>query len=511
MGFERTVVVYKDSTLRYPRHSPFDPQHLYPEYLFGQNALCTGNRVYGAVREVLYRAGLDKARFDTSGWNPLGDLVREGGTVLIKPNWVRHYHLRGNDVFSIITHSAVVRPLIDYAFKAVGSFGKIYLMDAPQFDTDYHMLKDICQLEHLQRTLQSRGVPLTIADLRSLIVRVDKGVVVERLKQDTWASAGIEFDLGDESELAELGSSLENIFGSDYDRRITCSFHTAYNGKQRHCYRIERRVLEADLVISVPKLKTHKKTGVTLNIKNMIGINTDKNYIPHYRVGSPSRGGDEFPDSRSITRRFRRFLIRNAIDLILGRSGRGGERVAHAFMSAWLTLNKDRVEKESGHKLEPVDIFFRTAQGEVSRTGNWWGNDTCWRAALDINKILFYGTNNGNLANQQVRRYFSVIDGIVGGDEDGPMAPSPRPEGILVSGFDPISVDVVATRIMGFNEYLIRDLCRGTELTRYPLTDAALPIMIESNCSQWRGCIQPGSDVGFRPHFGWVEYIGNAA
>src|SRR5690606_2650770 len=56
------------------------------------------------------------------------------------------------------------------------------------------------------------------------------------------------------------------------------------------------------LVINLPKLKTHKKTGVTLSLKNLVGINGDKNWLPHHSLGSVGEGGDEFPDSRLIDR-----------------------------------------------------------------------------------------------------------------------------------------------------------------------------------------------------------------
>lgn len=507
MKNERVVVAYKKAGLFYTNNSPYDPHIQFPEYPFQPNDLCPDNNVYEAVREVLKYAGLDKDHFDTPYWNPLGDLVGEGETVLIKPNWVFHYHLRGEDVFSMITHPAILRPLIDYAYKAVGPNGRIWLMDAPRYDADYDSLKKICKLDEMENQLRARGVPLTIADMRALVVRIDKGVIIERIRRDNWASTGVEFDLGSKSELVNLICSLQNIFGSDYDRRVTCSFHRVINGKQRHSYRISRRALEANLVISVPKLKTHKKTGVTLNIKNMIGINTDKNYIPHYRVGSPSQGGDEFPNTHNIIKKFRRALVRYSTDIFLGKFGQIGEQAVHAFMSVLLPMNRRRLEKKYGHKLDPVDIFFRTVQGDIYRSGNWWGNDTCWRAALDINKILFYGTVSGFLSDKPVRRYLSLVDGIVGGDEEGPMAPNPRPVGVVVAGFDPISVDIIATQIMGFDPSLIRELHRGQKLNDFSLTNSDFPITVVSNSPHWNKYIRPGTDLNFRPHYAWTEYI----
>jgi len=506
----RRVVAYRDPELRYPQASPFDPDQAYPEYPFAATMVCAENRVYGAVRQLLYESGLDRSRFDTAQWNPLGDLVGEGGTVLIKPNWVRHYHVRDADLFSIITHPSVLRPLIDYAFKAVGPSGHVWVMDAPLFDTDFTVLRQKCQLDALEAELCRRGVPLAIADLRSLVVQVERGVgvVVNRRLQNHTATKSIEFDLGMDSELVELGADLRRVFGSDYDRRQTVSYHRLLPGnRQRHSYQIAQCVTQADLVISVPKLKTHKKTGVTLNIKNMIGINTDKNYIPHYRVGSPCQGGDEFPDTTSVVKRLRRGLVRGLVDWCLGPLGSFAERPAHLFMRAWLKWHRAREEEKAGCHLDPIDIFYRTFQGDVCRTGNWGGNDTCWRCGVDMNKILLYGTADGRLADHPVRRYFSVIDGIVGGEGEGPLAADPRYEGVLVAGFDPVSVDIVATKIMGFDPKQVRAQMRGAELVRYPLTDSTLPIEVVSNQPAWQGEISPGSDLNFQAYAMWQGFL----
>lgn len=513
---DRRVVAYRDPELDYPSAVPFDPDELFPEYLFSSAAVADTNSVYAAVRAVLHSAGLDEDRFGTSEWNPLGELVPVGGTVLIKPNWVRHYHPLDYDLFGMITHPAVLRPLVDYAYKAVGPGGRIWIMDAPLYDTDFQQLSKVCQLTEFESVMRSRGVPLTIADLRSLVVKMDRGVVVERMRQDAWASEGVVFDLAEASELFELGPTLQNIFGSDYNRRLTTSLHRRVNGHQQHCYRISRRALEADLVISVPKLKTHKKTGVTLNVKNMIGINTDKNYIPHFRVGSPAQGGDEYPDTRSVIKQARRRMVRGARETVLGRLGPGGERLAHLFMTMLLAArDKARVADPSAEDFAPavdeVDVFYQSVQGDAFRHGDWWGNDTCWRSALDINKILFYGTIEGMLAETRTRKYFSLIDGIIAGDQLGPLAPSPRREGVLVAGFDPLSVDRVATQIMGFDPNLIRDQARASHLTKYRLTDSDLPIRVTSNQVEWNETIKPGSSLNFRPHYAWTEYFQKAS
>jgi uncharacterized protein (DUF362 family) len=54
---------------------------------------------------------------------------------------------------------------------------------------------------------------------------------------------------------------------------------------------IARDILEADLVVNVPKLKAHKKAGITCCLKNLIGINGNKEYLPHHRKGAAEAGG----------------------------------------------------------------------------------------------------------------------------------------------------------------------------------------------------------------------------
>jgi hypothetical protein len=130
-------------------------------------------------------------------------------------------------------------------------------------------------------------------------------------------------------------------------------------------------------------------------------------------------------------------------------------------MRLWLPLNAGRQEKKAGRRLDPVDVFYRTIQGDSQRTGDWWGNDTCWRSGLDINKILLYGSSQGELCPVQMRSYFSLVDGIVGGEGEGPLMPSPKRAGVLLAGFDPLSVDVVATQVMGFDPDRVRDQVRA--------------------------------------------------
>lgn len=62
------------------------------------------------------------------------------------------------------------------------------------------------------------------------------------------------------------------------------------------------------------------------------------------------------------------------------------------------------------------------------------------------------------MRNQKQLRYFSVIDGIVGGEGEGPLKPARVHSGVIIMGMNPIAVDIVATTYMGLDYRKIRKL-----------------------------------------------------
>jgi len=63
------------------------------------------------------------------------------------------------------------------------------------------------------------------------------------------------------------------LYGASFDMAETNAKH---NGT-RHEYLLCRTPMDADVFINLPKLKTHKKVGVTCALKNLVGINANKN------------------------------------------------------------------------------------------------------------------------------------------------------------------------------------------------------------------------------------------
>jgi len=61
-----------------------------------------------------------------------------------------------------------------------------------------------------------------------------------------------------------------------------------------------RRVYESDVIISVPKMKTHFQTGVTLGLKNMKGALPDESKRIMHRIGIPVKKREAFGLDRAI-------------------------------------------------------------------------------------------------------------------------------------------------------------------------------------------------------------------
>jgi hypothetical protein len=198
-----------------------------------------------------------------------------------------------------------------------------------------------------------------------------------------------------------------------------------------HAYCVSRHVLEADAIVNVPKLKTHKKGGITVALKNLVGINGHKSFLPHHRQGSIADGGDEYL----------------AEDRLKWWTSRLYDKVNRRDTSP-------RVQRAASLAAASLAALGRLVREEGTESGCWYGNDTIWRTCLDLNRILLYADAAGAFRGQApdappLRRVLHLVDGIYGGDGDGPLAPRPRPSGVVLAGTSAAFVDLAAARLMG--------------------------------------------------------------
>lgn len=479
------VSIVKSQQSHYPIDSPFNPSELFPEYPFGYDYISVEkNYAYLAVRESFFQLKLDAGNFDKKNWNPLGDLIKPGNTVLLKPNLVMHKNHTDQSIDSVITNSSVIRAVIDYVLIALMGRGKIIVADAPQFDADWKKLLDISSIKKMIDDISARtSVSIELIDLRAELGVMEGHLYVDRINLAGDPEGYLTVNLGQLSHF-HLMNNINLLRGSDYDGEETIKHHT--NGK--HQYKVSKSVLSADVFINLPKMKYHPKGGVSLCLKNIIGINGDKNYIPHYKVGGPLMGGDE----HSSKNRIRDFECR---------------------LKDWY--------KSKVYNMGAIGLFFakqvRKFQKKVVdnttafsiRGGSWSGNDTLWRAILDLNTILFYSDINGNIHDTPQRKYFCVIDGIISGEGGGPYSNYGKKTGCIVSGFDPIAIDLVTVQFMGLDANKIPKIKNSLNKNNHSIYfNERTNIQIKTNDDTWYNLlISKKSCFKFKLTEGWVNSI----
>lgn len=468
---------------KYDVQAPFSPGFAFPEYPFADAGVMSGaNDVYTAVRNAMGLLGLDAVHWNTDQWNPLGAFIKPGETVVLKPNFVREFRkTRQGDGDCIITHGAVIRAIADYAYIALGGAGRLIIADAPQNDANFTAIRRIARLDALQEFYrQTAGFELEVYDLRPEIALKVDGVIVGHEPLPGDPAGYVKVNLGLHSAFVEINHLCRLLYGSEYD---VSELH-AHQHDELHEYQVSKTILDADCVISVPKLKTHKKVGLTVNLKNLVGINGNKNWLPHYREGTPSQGGDQFADDTAVHR---------------------WERLATSgFKRLFPILGPLRSALAGPIKTVGKGVFGDT-DIDVVRSGNWYGNDTTWRMVLDLNRVLHYVDSDGRLGDRPVRRFFSVVDGIVGGEGNGPLDPIPKPCGLILAGANPVAVDLVCARLMGFDHRNIPMLVHamlGHPLALVPFTYDQITCRSDASC--YAGpLIDLKRSLGFEPHFGW--------
>jgi uncharacterized protein (DUF362 family) len=471
----------------YPALAPYHPPRRYAELPF-VTEVDPSNRVYESVRELFLMLGLDREHSGTPEWNPLRGIVRPGDRVFLKPNMIAHRHRLRDEWDSVMTHGSVIRAVADYVCLALEGRGRLSIGDAPQTDSDWNGLVERMGLEALHRHLIARQPQLAfeLIDLRDEYHVEKDGIYVETRRLAGDPRGGVAVDLGQDSLFHELDAARKRYYGAYYDWSETNRHHSG----GRHEYMISRSALEADVFISVPKLKTHKKCGLTVNLKALVGINANKNWLPHYAFGAPSDGGDQFAVSTFKAR------LENAV----------------VMPAKQLLMRQLPLFQQFARRTKQVGYEFFGDTEEVVRSGNWHGNDTVWRMSLDLNRILLYGNPDGTMRDpSQAKRYFSVVDGIVAMEGNGPVAGTRRETGLLIAGSNPVAIDTTCARLMGFDPAKLPIIRRAYDAHRYPLIEGGEnDIVPRSEVEAWNRPLakwQSADTLHFRPHFGWVDAI----
>lgn len=352
--------------------------------------------------------------------------------ILIKPNWVMHEVDPRWPIAAMITDSrvvdAVARGCLDQFPTATVLVG-----DCPELRASWPLMRRQSGLDAvIERLVAEYGDRIAFRDLRKEVCReVDGRLVPEDSVEHGDAAGYREVQLRATSHLEPLSSQADAFSIHDHDVNTTRQYHRPGD----HRYLVCQSVLDADLIVNLPKWKAHSKAGLTGALKNLVGINGDKSYLPHFRRGSPKWGGDEYVDDGRWL-----YWLQNNLHLMVK-----GTIALDLLRPAWRIVKsiENARRRRARTRAMPADFYVVG--------GSWYGNQTVWRMVYDLNLVVQCVDRHGTLQPSPQRDYFCIVDGLVSGGGDGPLKATPVDTDMLICGHDPFAVDAVLAWCMGFD------------------------------------------------------------
>ncbi len=446
----KDVYIRDTEIYHYNNEIIFNPSKKYPEGL--NFDIKSDAKIYEEIRNLFIDMNLDKENIGKKAWNPFKEFIKKGDHVIIKPNLVREINPLNGNTDCLITNFSIIRPIIDYVLKALEKTGSLIVGDAPVQECIFEEVIKLNGLDSAIQTYNQKGYNIQLIDLRKH-QNPDLKCKIVSINKD--------------SSLCEIDKYWDKYAITNYDLKKMHEHH--HEGV--HEYLLPECVLNANVIINLPKPKTHRKAGMTACMKNFVGVNSLKEYLPHHRNGSISEHGDEYPEKnclKKVQSNIKNYTYTRNI-IIRG-------------------LNKICLGLE---KLLGLDRYLE---------GSWHGNDTIWRTILDINKVILYADKEGKLQDQPQRIIFNLADMIIGGEKEGPLKPSPKEVGILVASFNQLNMDRTICQIMGFNPNKIKYIFEGYNLKKYQISSSK---KYKNICNVNIKTI----NKNFIPTDGWSDYL----
>lgn len=407
------VVFYYDVGLNYPA-----------------NPFTIPNSVYDGINFILSKLlNHDFLKSD----NPFSTLASKGDTIVIKPNFVTikdsHFELNKQRQIAVTTNRSILIPFIEYSFRAVGNDGRIIIADSPIEASDFNDTVVKLGIMDVINYFKDKKYPVELIDLRDF--RVNPITIIDdlKIKKRSFNLGLFKYEKldGDQKGYTCIDLKKKSLF-HNYNKIEKLRFYKPHfkkpldaHKKNSHKYMIANSILNASLIINLPKMKTHKIAGVTLALKNNIGLTNKKFWLPHYTQGYPPYG-DQFDRKLNLSEK-----IQNLLRVIP--IGKGNS----------LFLRFPVVDEKKQLAKMPIN------------NGSWIGNDTLWRTIRDIALIIEYANKNGEIKNSPQRNILNIIDGIIAGEGNGPLGATMKHCGLLAGSLNMYNLDLFISKSMGFN------------------------------------------------------------
>jgi len=483
---EKPIVALIKNESVYPNN--FLPDRIYPEFkeISIHRETNPDNKIFQSVRELFKLLKYDEDNIGSSFWNPLSEIIEPGNTVLIKPNFVLDKSKCKDITLEVlITHPSLIVAVIDYVILALKGNGTIIIGDAPIQEAKFEeMIGYLNFFDYVNDYRKKTDIKFEIIDFRKerSINKIYREIQRIELSGDPRGYCRVE--LNEKSAMKEITHQYKQFRVTNYNKEKMLNFHK----ENYHSYLITKSALESDVIISMPKLKSHRKAGITCAMKNLVGINGTKDCLPHHRKGSLVENGDEYPKKS-----FRKKLLSN-----LEENRAQSKSKLYCFMIFLFKLVLYFFERIFPYK-DPI------------KEGNWYGNITLPRMILDINYIINFASKEGKIADlNRKRKLFALTDAIISGEKDGPLCPTKKATGFILASQDFLANDIISCIIAGFDPLKISTITFAlkSQINVNNITTID-NIEIVSNIQEFSDIqsLKLNNKIRFEPTIGWKGHI----
>jgi uncharacterized protein (DUF362 family) len=178
--------------------------------------------------------------------------------ILLKPNWVYH-NTHETDELCLTTNSNFILVVLEFILHLKPS--SVVIGDSPIQGCCWNLLHSVTFLQKINELQEKNNIPINIVDFRN-----EKWEQKKTLQKNCRNKTDyILYDLKTDSLLEPLSLQNKRFRVGDYDPEETMKNHNIGT----HKYLVAREVIEADILINLPKLKTHQKAGVTNGVEEL--------------------------------------------------------------------------------------------------------------------------------------------------------------------------------------------------------------------------------------------------
>lgn len=383
-------------------------------------------------------------RIHTGASARLGELVRselraslghlKPRRIVLKPNWVLHETDPAFPIRALVTDARLIEAVAQACFEIFPGAESILVGDCPLQSSDWPLMcRQSGLADVIERLKKLSGGKISFRDLRKDVFERVDGNFLQTSNVDHGDPRGYRVvSVGRRSHLEPISDQSSKFAVNDYSAAVTSSNHAPGD----HRYFVSQSVLDADLFINLPKWKSHQKSGITAALKNLVGINGDKAYLPHFRKGAPKWGGDEYRDENRWL-----YWAQTTLREKLQKRSRAA---FHLLKPGWELLKKLRgIQTRLDNPAAQSGNFYVAG-------GAWFGNETIWRMIYDLNLVIQCADAEGRLQSTPQRTYYCIVDGLISGEGNGPLQPLPRDTDWVLFGDDPFALDAAMAYFMGF-------------------------------------------------------------